>query len=213
MIKVKEFVLGPIQTNCFLLFNDDGQALVIDPGGEADPILKFLDQQGLRLDCILNTHFHIDHILGNEELQQSTGVHILASPEDGFLLETDIGSGGPGIGLPTVGPFDYEPLHPGEKEWLGERCQILSTPGHSPGGLSFYFPDSNKIFSGDVLFNRSIGRTDLPGGNTDTLLNTVRENIFTLPEETIVYCGHGPKTTVQDEKLYNPFFQGKDMFI
>jgi glyoxylase-like metal-dependent hydrolase (beta-lactamase superfamily II) len=213
MINVKEFVLGPIQTNCFLIYNDHGQALVIDPGGEADPILHFLKSQGLQLLHILNTHFHIDHIYGNKELQQAVGVSILANPEDDFLLKTEIGSGGPGIGLPSVDPFDYDPLHPGQQEWLGEKCHVISTPGHSPGSLSFYFPESQKIFSGDVLFHRSIGRTDLPGGDAEVLLRSVRERIFTLPGETIVYCGHGPKTTVHDEKHFNPFFQGKGMMF
>lgn len=207
MIEVKSFPLGPLQTNCFLLFKDQ-EALVVDPGGPPDTVVSFLKKNNLKLQFILDTHFHVDHILGNKPLQDATGAKILANPEDDFLLKTEVGKGGGMIGLPEVADFDYEPLNPGEKTWLGEKCQILATPGHTSGSLSFYFPESKMIFSGDLIFFQSIGRTDFPGGDTETLLRSVQEKVFTLPEDTVIYSGHGPETNVGNEKNSNPFFRG-----
>lgn len=207
MIEVKSFPLGPIQTNCFLLLKDQ-EALVVDPGGPPDTVVNFLKKNNLQLQFILDTHFHVDHILGNKPLQDATGAKILANSEDDFLLKTEVGKGGGMIGLPEVEDFDYEPLYPGEKTWLGEKCQILATPGHTPGSLSFYFPESKMIFSGDLIFFQSIGRTDFPGGDTETLLRSVQEKVFTLPEDTVIYSGHGPETNVGNEKRSNPFFRG-----
>jgi glyoxylase-like metal-dependent hydrolase (beta-lactamase superfamily II) len=207
MIHVQTFPLGPLQTNCFLVYKDK-EALAIDPGGDPSPLVQYVRKNDLTLRLILNTHFHVDHILGNKQLKDATGAPILANPEDDYLLQTQVGRGGAMIGLPELEDFDYEPLHPGRTEFLGESCDVLATPGHTPGSLSFYFPDSGKVFSGDLIFSRSVGRTDFPGGSTDTLIKAVQENIFTLPEDTVIYCGHGPETTVREEKQSNPFFRG-----
>lgn len=206
MLSVQDFPLGPLQTNCFLIYNQN-EALVVDPGGEPDPVLDFLRRKNVSLVYILNTHFHFDHILGNRSLQESTQVPILASPEDDFLLQAQVGGGGGMMGFPSVESFEYQALYPGSYTWLGEECQVLETPGHTPGSLSFYFPQSAMIFSGDLLFSRSVGRTDFPGGSTQALLQAVKEKVFTLPEKTVIYAGHGPQTTVHEEKLFNPFFQ------
>ena len=206
MVQVIDFQLGPMQTNCYLVTNGS-EGIVIDPGGDPDSLLNYVKRNGIELTLILDTHFHLDHILGNRALQQATGLSILANPEDGFLLQDQIGGGG-GLGFPKVEPFDYEGLTPGERKWLGETCRILSTPGHSPGSLSFHFPESGKLFSGDLLFAGSVGRTDLPGGSMEQLLSTVKENVFVLPESTVIYPGHGPETTVGQEMKTNPFFQG-----
>jgi glyoxylase-like metal-dependent hydrolase (beta-lactamase superfamily II) len=206
MIDVKCFPLGPLQTNCFLA-SKGNRALVVDPGGDPQTLLEHLHRQELQVDCILNTHFHFDHILGNKALQDATGAPILASQEDDFLLQSEVGSGGGMFGFPKVEAFAYESIEPGERDFLGETCRILPTPGHTPGSLSYYFPESALIFSGDVLFQRSIGRTDFPKGDTKTLLAAIRDKIFTLPPETRVFSGHGPETTVGDEKKFNPFFQ------
>jgi hydroxyacylglutathione hydrolase len=205
MITVRTFPLGPLETNCFLLSNE-GAAVAVDPGGKPARILRVLKEEGLALTHILNTHMHCDHIYGNLELSGATGAPILGSPKDEFLLQIEIGRGG-FMGLPSVSEFSFERLEPGEQPLLGETCMVLATPGHTPGSLSFHFPGSNIVFVGDLLFYRSIGRTDFPGGSMDTLLRSVREQIFTLPRETVVYPGHGPETTVGDEKLHNPFFQ------
>jgi len=111
------------------------------------------------------------------------------------------------MGFPKVPSFEYQPLEPGEREFLGEKCQILHTPGHTPGSLTLYFPESKVLFAGDLIFQGSIGRTDFPGGSLESLLQGVREKIFTLPGDTVIYPGHGPQTTVESEKKHNPFFR------
>jgi glyoxylase-like metal-dependent hydrolase (beta-lactamase superfamily II) len=207
MLQVVDFQLGPLETNCFLVTNGS-RALVIDPGGDPGSVLTYLKRKGIELDLILNTHFHFDHIMGNRALQQAMSVPILASPEDESLLQAQVKGGQGGFGFPEVEPFEYEALHPGEREWLGETCRVLPTPGHSPGNLSFYFPESGMIFVGDLIFPGSVGRTDLPGGSMEQLLASVREQVFTLPEDTALFSGHGPQTTVGREKKSNPFFRG-----
>lgn len=210
MIDVHTFPLGPLQTNCFVAVNGT-QALAVDPGGDPASVVTFLQSKGLKLVAIANTHFHFDHILGNTALQEATGAPIFGPAEDDFLLQAQEGSGGM-MGFPKVPPFEYQPLEPGEGEWLGEKCMILHTPGHTPGSVSLYFPDSKALFSGDLIFQGSIGRTDFPGGSMDTLLQGVKEKVFTLPEQTVIYPGHGPQTTVEMEKKHNPFFRGGAFF-
>ncbi|MFW6415320.1 MAG: MBL fold metallo-hydrolase [Thermodesulfobacteriota bacterium] len=206
MIEVKDFQLGPIQTNCFLI-SKGSEAIVVDPGGDPQSVVKYIQDKGISLNYILNTHFHFDHMLGNRALQKATGATIIANPEDDALLQAQVEGGGGMMGFPPVEKFEYEPIHPGEHTFLGERCQVMATPGHSPGSLSFYFPDSGKIFSGDLIFPRAVGRTDLPGGSMETLMRSVKEKIFVLPGDTEIYSGHGPVTTVQEEIRFNPFFQ------
>ncbi len=208
-MRVRTFPLGPLSTNCYVL-STGKRAVVVDPGGPPASVLAFLRDQGLTLECIVNTHFHFDHILGNKALAEATGVPILASPLDAFLLETEFGGGG-FMGLPVIERFAWEPLAPGEREFMGCACRVLATPGHSPGGLSLYFPDEEGtgglVCVGDLLFKRSIGRTDFPGGDLEALLNAVVNEIFVLPDSVVVYPGHGPETTVADERNHNPFFQ------
>jgi glyoxylase-like metal-dependent hydrolase (beta-lactamase superfamily II) len=201
---VRVFGLGPLQTNCYLLLHE-GRALAIDPGGDPAPVIAALERASARLEHILNTHFHLDHIGGNAALAKATGAPILASQADDYLLQTELGAGG-FMGLPLTPPFDYQPLAPGERTFLDATCQILSTPGHSPGSLSFYFPLFKMIFVGDLLFYRSVGRTDFPGGDFQALQRSVVETIFALPEDVLVYSGHGQQTSVGSEKAHNPFF-------
>jgi len=202
---IRTFALGPLQTNGYLL-SEGGEAVFVDPGGDTSGVIGIIQAEGLRLTHILITHFHIDHILGVAQLAQATGALVLANPGDAYLLDTDIGMG-PFMGLPAVPPFEYEAMPPGDYEFMGRACKALATPGHTAGSLSFHFPDSGVVFAGDLLFKRSIGRTDFPGGDMDTLLASVRERIFVLPGETVVYSGHGPETTVDDEHNHNPFFR------
>lgn len=204
MLHVITMELGALETNCYLV-HDGREALVIDPGGEPEKVLTLLRDAKLTLRTIVNTHLHFDHIQGDAGLADATGAPILASSRDGFLLDTELGGGGM-MGFPRTPVFSFEPLDEGEQTWLGATCRVLATPGHSPGSLSLYFPDLGAVFAGDLLFYRSVGRTDFPGSSERDLLRSVRTKIFTLPAETVVYPGHGPQTTVGVEALNNPFF-------
>ena len=200
---IQVFSLGPLSTNCFLL-SHEGKAVVVDAGGDPARVVAHIKNNSLELTHILTTHLHCDHIYGNKALQYATGAPILANPEDEFLMQTEVGGGGL-MGLPMVDTFTYEPLAAGETSFMGLNCTVLHTPGHTPGSLSFYFPEAGAVFTGDLLFRRSIGRTDFPGGDMEALLASVRGKIFSLPEETVVYSGHTPPTTVGEEKHHNPF--------
>jgi len=204
-MEIKKYALGPLATNGFLLF-EGREAVFVDPGGDPAPVLKDLSAQGLNLTRIIVTHLHCDHIYGAAALARATGATIVANPEDEFLLGTEVGGGGL-MGLPVVESFEYEPLTPGPARILDQDVDVLATPGHTPGSLSLYFKDAGAVFVGDLLFRRSVGRTDFPGGSTATLMNSVTDKIFTLPPATVVYSGHGPETTVGDEALHNPFFR------
>lgn len=203
---ITTFALGPLQTNGYLL-GHAGRALFVDPGGDPAPVLDALGKRGLALETIVLTHLHFDHAYGVAALAKATGAPVLANPADEYLLESWLGRGGE-MGVPEVQDYDYTALEAGETSFLGLACRVLATPGHSQGSLTLYFPDAGAAFVGDLIFSRSIGRTDFPGGDTDTLLASVRDKIFTLPPDTRLYPGHGPATTVAAEAAHNPFFAG-----
>lgn len=201
---VKTFPLGPLETNCYLA-SIGNQAIAVDPGGDPASLVTYLRDNNLTLTHILNTHLHFDHTMGNAALHQTTHAPILANPEDAYLMDTELGTGGL-WGLPKVDDFSFTPMEPGETTLLGTTCVALPTPGHTKGSLTFYFPEHHVAFVGDLIFYRSVGRTDFPGGNFETLQRSVIERIFSLPVNTILFSGHGDPTTVGDEKLHNPFF-------
>lgn len=203
---IRTFLLGPLSTNGYLV-SEGGEAVFVDPGGDPAPVVEALSREGLTLTHILVTHLHCDHIYGCAALAKATGAPILAYEKDDFLMDSEIGRGGGGFGLPPVRPFAHENLAPGTTRFLGLPVNVLHTPGHTPGSLSFHFPEQGVVFGGDLLFKRSIGRSDFPGGDGNQLLESVRRELFTLPDETVVYSGHGPWTTVGDERMHNPFFQ------
>ncbi|SDK93518.1 Glyoxylase, beta-lactamase superfamily II [Maridesulfovibrio ferrireducens] len=200
---IKVFPLGPLETNCYVITNDN-KAVVIDPGGDPTSLLNFFKKTGVELDCILNTHLHFDHIIGNAALVEATGKTIYAAESGLSLMETGLGDGSM-IGV-KVAPFESEHIKIGKTQIIGLECNVLSTPGHAPGSLTFYFPALETAFVGDLIFQRSIGRTDFPGGDLELLKKSVQENIFTLPEKTTLLSGHGPATSVGDEINHNPFF-------
>ena len=150
---------------------------------------------------ILNTHLHFDHTDGNAALAKATGAPIYLNKEDLFLLEV---ASGRRYGLPETEKFEYQTLEAGEITLAGLRVMVIHTPGHSPGSLSYYLPDHDALFSGDVLFYRDTGRSDLPGGSRPILENeTIRGKLYKLPDQTLVYPGHGPSTTIGEEKAEN----------
>jgi Zn-dependent hydrolases, including glyoxylases len=210
MISVKAFTFNPVQENTYLLYNDRNQCCIIDPGcyfeEERNELTQFIQLQELQPISLLNTHCHLDHIFGNKYVHDKWGLELHIHEKEKQVLEF-----GPSSGQMYNLPFEnYNgPLHfiiPGETIKIGDdELQILFTPGHSPGSLSFYAKKEKFVISGDALFNGSIGRTDLPGGDFDTLANSIREQLYTLPDEVKVYSGHGPLTRVGDEKKNNPF--------
>lgn len=202
-LTVHTFALGPLETNSYIV-EDGTHALAVDAGGDPAPMLELLKDKALTLDLVLSTHLHFDHVYGNHALAQATGAEILAGKDDAYLLESELGRGG-FMGLPLVDEFEFTPIAAGERTLLGRSCQVLATPGHTPGSLSYHFADDGIIFVGDVLFYRGVGRSDFPGGNQQDLLHTIREKLFALPPQTVVYSGHGPSTSIGDEQKNNPY--------
>lgn len=197
------FPLGPLETNCYVIAAD-AYALAIDPGGDPKEVLDFLKENKLSLVNICITHMHFDHLYGVAALHKATGAPVLTPPGDAQLMQNEVGAGGV-WGFPRVDSFPSEPLESGEHIFGPLTCTVLNTPGHTPGSVSLYFPQEKAVFTGDLLFYRSVGRTDFPGGDQNTLLNSIRSKIFTLPDDTLVYPGHGLSTSVGDEKHNNPY--------
>ncbi|NDV18432.1 MBL fold metallo-hydrolase [Pseudodesulfovibrio sp. JC047] len=201
---IRIFNLGPLQTNCYVLAGDTN-AIVIDPGGDPAEVVEYLTANALTVTHILNTHLHFDHTAGNKTLSGVTGAPILCCDKDEELLDSWLGKGGD-MGIPPIDLYEWQNIAPGETQLAGFDCTVLHTPGHSRGSLTFYFPKVETAFVGDLIFYRSIGRTDFPGGDLDELKHSVTERIFTLPPTTKLLSGHGPETTVADEMTHNPFF-------
>ena len=222
MLNVKSFIFNPVEENTYVLSNEpayrtgrQSQCCIIDPGcyfpKERDELKFYIEKTGLKPTLLLNTHCHLDHVFGNKFIYDTWGLALHIHEKEKPVLDF-----APAAGQMWQLPFDnYEEeliyIQEGEKIKLGEdetdsdRLEILFTPGHSPGSVCFYYQPGGFVIGGDVLFNGSIGRTDLPGGDFDTLINSIQTRLFTLPDETKVYSGHGPVTTVGFEKMNNPF--------
>ena len=210
MIHIKAFTFSPISENTYVLYNDEGKAIIIDPGcyfpAEQETLKNFLTDTGLTPVQLLNTHCHLDHVFGNKWVHETYGLELYIQPNEAQLLELAPVSG-ERWGLPFQnynGPIHF--LNDGDTLLLGDtEIQVILAPGHSPGSICFYLPSQGDLIGGDVLFRGSIGRTDLPGGDSETLLTSIREKLWVLPDETVVYSGHGIKTTIGYEKRNNPF--------
>lgn len=202
-MQIETMPLGPLGTNCYLLASGS-MAVVIDPGGDPAPILEWLAKNKLTLTHILNTHLHLDHTYGNAKLSEATGVKIQAGEAEKLISESELVKGG-FYDLPMVDEYKWEVLKPGKYKMLGKTCEVRSAPGHSPGSLVFYFKDANAAFVGDVIFKNSVGRSDFDGSSHVELLESIKNQIFTLPGETVIYPGHGPSTTVKYEMKSNPY--------
>ncbi|CAN2039702.1 hydroxyacylglutathione hydrolase [Candidatus Magnetomoraceae bacterium gMMP-15] len=204
---IKEMAVGPIMANCFILgCEKTKQAVVIDPGDETDRILKSLAEDELTVKYIINTHGHFDHTGGNNKLKKATNASILIHAQDAPML-SKIEASAASWGMQAENsPQPDKTIEEGDEIAFGEiTLKVLHTPGHSPGGISLYTDKS--VFVGDTLFSGSIGRTDLPGGNYDTLISSVKNKLFTLDDDVTVYSGHGPASTIGRERQYNPFFR------
>ena len=198
--------VGPLACNCYLVAAPgSNEAILIDPGGDASEIERVIEEKGLEVTAIVATHAHFDHVVAAEELRRSTGAPFYLHPGDNVLLDWFQESGRMFLGLELGAPPDVDAAA-GEGERLRAgalELEVLHTPGHSPGSISLIAPD--RIFSGDTLFAGSVGRTDLPGGDTDALVRAVRTKLFAFDEDTAFHPGHGPSTTLGREKRSNPF--------
>ncbi len=217
MLKIKVFAFSPIQENTYVLYNDKNECAIIDPGcyfpQEQQELQVFIDKNQLKPKMLLNTHCHLDHVFGNKFIAEKYGLKLHLHPEEEALLQM-----APASGLMFDLPFDnytgeFIFLNEGDLPtgqagtiYLGEdKLEIIHAPGHSPGSICFYCKAQRFIIGGDVLFNGSIGRTDLPMGDYQTLINSIKQKLFLLPDDVIVYNGHGAETTIGNEKKYNPF--------
>ena len=205
---IETFPVGPLQCNCSILVDEaTREAVVIDPGDEPQRILDALSAAGVRPASLLHTHAHIDHITGTGQVAESTGASIRLHPADRPLYEA-LPEQAAFFGLAARDPRPLDaPLSDAEVIRFG-RCSLraIHTPGHTPGSTCFLLEgDEPLLFSGDTLFRRSIGRTDLWGGDTDQILESIREKLFALPGNTRVICGHGPDTAIEEERSLNPF--------
>ena len=210
MLMIKTFTFNPFQENTYLLYNEKNEAILIDPGCyeeyEKQELSQFLTDNNIEIKLLLNTHCHVDHVLGNNFIEQKYGLitrmHELELPvlravatyasNYGFVYQAATES--------QDFLLDFEQINFGN-----DTLEVLFCPGHSPGSVCFYNAKQNFIIAGDVLFYRSIGRTDLPGGDHPTLIRSIKNRLLNLPAEAVVYPGHGPSTTIAAEKQYNPF--------
>ena len=202
---IKELAVGPLMANCFIAgCEETKEAVVIDPGGEADRILLSLAQSELKVKYIINTHGHFDHVSANGKMKEATGADLLIHPLDAPMLGM-LSSNAAAFGISVENsPACDRTIEEDESVSFGKfTLKVIHTPGHTPGGISLY--SDGIIFVGDTLFAGSIGRTDFPGGDFDTLISSIKTKLFKLEDDVRVLSGHGPVTSIGQEKRFNPF--------
>ena len=207
-LELQQMVLGPVYTNCYFLKNKEtGEALIVDPADSPKRIFQKVEDMGAKPVGILLTHGHFDHIMGIDSILENWNIPVYVEEED-LPIMTD-----PELNLSSSYTNGYsfdgaKPLKDGQKlELAGETIEVIHTPGHTMGGCCYYLPVEHAVFSGDTLFQRSVGRTDFPNSSQDAIVRSVRERLFALPDDTIVYPGHMGETKIEYEKLHNPYVQ------
>lgn len=200
-------VVGPLGVNCSVLgCESTGQAVVVDPGGDAERILAAVQRRGLTVTTIINTHGHFDHVGANLRLKEATGAELLIHAADEPMLSRVTTVAGMYGMHAENSPAPDRLLEDGQVIRFGNHTlQVIHTPGHTPGGCCLYLEAEQKLISGDTLFADGVGRTDLPGGSHEQLVTSIRTRLFTLPDQTEVWPGHGPATTIGHEKRHNPY--------
>lgn len=209
MLKIKMLPLGPLQTNCFLVACDEThEVAIVDPAWDGEVILDAIHEEGWHLKKVLLTHSHFDHVGGLSAVKAATNTPVVAHAETIPMLQFAAASASR-WGLNIEQPADPDELvNEGQTITVGNiTFEVLDTPGHAPGHISFYAAQAGAVFDGDVLFEGSIGRTDLPGGDYATLITSIRQKLLTLPDNTQVFPGHGNPTTIGQERRTNPFLQ------
>lgn len=211
MLKVKQFTFNPIQENTYIVYDETKECAIIDAGclspNEEDAVVKFINDNDLQLKRVINTHLHFDHCFGHAFIAKKYGLLPEAHPGDEFFIDGMVEHARSfGFMMEVVpqklGGYIYE----GEQVKVGNTTfELLHVPGHSPGSLCFYSAADKVMFTGDVLFQESIGRSDLPMGDFGTLIDGITKKILTLPDDVVIYSGHGPSTTIGHERVYNPY--------
>ena len=209
-MEVAIFTFNPFAENTYVLYDATKECVIFDPGcsnkDEQDQLVDFISANGLKPVKLVNTHCHIDHVLGNMFVSEKYGLPLISHEGEKSVLAMQ-----PQISMMYGLPYDPSPeitqfLDDGDVLTFGNtELKVLFTPGHSPASISFYNEEAGIVIGGDVLFQGSIGRTDLPGGDFDTLAKSIKEKLYVLPDDVVVYCGHGPSTTIGVEKRTNPF--------
>jgi len=210
MLTIKSFEFSPIQENTYILYNEFNDCIIIDPGcyfdAEKEELIAFITDNKLTPKMLINTHCHLDHVFGNKFISEKYNLTLKIHENEKAVLAF-----APTSGLMYNMPFDnykgeFILLSAGDTISLGKDVlKVLLVPGHSPGSLAFYCAEDKFVISGDALFKNSVGRSDLPGGNHEQLIKSIKENLLALPDDTVVYSGHGPVTIVGDEKKNNPY--------
>ena len=212
MLKIQRFEFNPFQVNTYVVYDHQSkEAMIVDPGmffpEESDRLNGFISGNGLKVVRIVNTHLHLDHIFGNQAAAEHFGMTPYAHSAD-MPLGKSLAQQARNFGIPESyvrQPEEFQPINDGDSFKIGsDEIKVIAVPGHSPGGIALYCPAENWVITGDSLFQSSIGRTDLPGGNHQQLVEAVRTRLLTLPQQTVVYPGHGPSTTIEAE-MYNPY--------
>lgn len=205
-LKIEQYVVGPVQTNCYFAINEETkELLVIDPGANAKELAQRVQKGGYQPKAILLTHGHFDHASGAEELAKELGVKIYAHEAEKETLESEKMNASWMIGKSQTFRADAYFKDEQETDLAGFHIRVLHTPGHTIGGCCYYFPYEDVLFSGDTLFCMSVGRTDLAGGSASQIIRSIQEKLMPLPDRTTVYTGHGEVTTIETERMYNPY--------
>ncbi len=210
MTKLKQFVFNPFQENTFVLYDDTGECIIVDAGcytkSEQEELVTFIETKGLKPKYAINTHGHVDHVLGNRFVKEKFNIEILAHGDDVPLMQSALRHAMMyGLAIDDVPSIERMLLDGEVIEFGNSKLIVIHTPGHSLGGICLYCKESNFLLSGDTLFRASIGRTDLPGGNYDQLIDNISSKLLSLDDSVVVYPGHGDSSTIGWEKDNNPF--------
>lgn len=213
-MNVKTFICNPFQVNSYLVYDQEGKSVLIDPAfaddKEKDDVKAFLSGNNLQLDKVWLTHGHVDHVMGANFVKEEWGLTPQMNKQDLFLLEQAeefAALFNLSVQKPPVPDLFGEEME--MQSWNGFVVDFIHVPGHSPGSIGYFFKEEKILFAGDALFRQGIGRTDLPGGDYHTLINSIKDKLMVLPGETVIYSGHGPSSTIDEEKQSNPFLLGR----